>query len=78
MAFRDVLGNQLNENDPFALSLGAGQIAHGTVAKTSSLVSNPNQASFIVVTLNMVLAAQPDVTVGGVFKIATPPKSLAE
>jgi hypothetical protein len=78
MAFRDGLGNSLNDGDSVAISLGAGQIAHGVIARTSSLVSDPSQPSMLVVSINMVLAAQPNGVVGGVFKIAMPPKATLE
>lgn len=79
MAFRDGIGNQLQENDPVAMALGNGQLVNGRVIKTTALVGAQNQPQVIVVQFALLVQAGPDGTVPGVFKLATPePPRLAE
>ena len=72
MAFRDQMGNGIEEGCHVAMALGNGQLVNGRVTKTTALVAAPNQPQIVVVQFSLLVQAAPDGTVPGLFKIAVP------
>jgi len=73
MAFRDVVGNSLQEGDQVAIGLALGQTVLGTVQKVDSVLSgNPNAQPMVHVAVVFTLPAMANGLVAGIVKAASP------